>query len=65
MHYLVAESLYRELSDDETRELIRLRAEIGIGSLGREIEVAQKTHILLETKRDILNALKKMIEEDE
>jgi len=64
MHTLIAESLYRELNDDETAELIRLRADIGIAGLGREIEMAEKGHIRLENKKDILDALKRLVEEE-
>jgi hypothetical protein len=63
MQELIAASLDRELSREETHELVNIRAEIGMSTLGHEIETAELTRIRLENKRDILNALKKLVDE--
>ena len=65
MQSLIATSLKRELSKEETVELMHIRADIGIESLGREIEVAEKARIRLENKRDLLDALKRMVDEED
>jgi CheY-like chemotaxis protein len=63
MHELIAASLDRELNSEETHELVNIRAEIGLSTLGREIELAELTRTRLENKKDILDALKKLVNE--
>lgn len=63
MQELIATSLNRDLSGEETHELLNIRAEIGISTLGREIEMAELTRIRVENKKDILDALKKLVDE--
>jgi len=64
MHELVARSLTEELNADETDELIKLRADIGIGTLGREVELAHDTRQRLDHKKDILSVLDALIQEN-
>ncbi len=63
MQELIAASLSRELSQEETYELVNIRAEIGISTLGREIEMAELTRIRIENKKDVLDALKRLVDE--
>ena len=65
MRDLVAESLLRNLTEQETFELSQLRADIGMEVLSRQIDLGDETRKNLNTKKHILEQLNNLLTEED